>query len=226
MRKILVSIFIMFAVLSVKAQNISGIRIDGGDNPILVYFGGSQMCSPTTSCFVANLKSGYYQIEVYASRITRRGERLWKGQRLYSSRVYFNGTGVKDIYAGTQNGSNRPGGRPHQDSDTSDYEEEDDEVMNARLFDSFYKTVQRETSDANRIKVIDSVIGTTNFTCNQCLRLTELFRFDGDKIIIMKKMYPYLVDKQAFFSLIGALKYTEHKNEMNAFVKNYNASAQ
>lgn len=224
MRKILVSIFILFTVLSAKAQNISGISIDGGGDPILVYFGGSQMCYPTTSCFVANLKPGYYQIEVYASRVGRQGERLWKGQKLYNSRVYFNGTGVKDIFVGT-NGSNRPGGRPHQGSDTSDYDEED-EVMSARLFESLYKTVQREVSDANRIKVIDSVIGTTHFTCDQCQRLTELFRFDGDKMIIMKKMYPYLVDKQAFFSLIASLTYTMHKDEMNTFVKNYNASVQ
>ena len=39
----------------------------GGDTPILVYFGGKQMCYPTTTCFVANLKPGNYTIEVYAS---------------------------------------------------------------------------------------------------------------------------------------------------------------
>lgn len=58
----------MLAALSLKAQPVSGIRIDGGDTPILVYFGGRQMCYPTTTCFVANLKPGNYTIEVYASR--------------------------------------------------------------------------------------------------------------------------------------------------------------
>ncbi len=219
MRKILVSIFILFVAISVKAQTISGIRIDGGNDVIIVYIGGTQMCLPTTSCFVANLKAGYYQIEVYSSRIVRQGERASRGQKLYSDRVYFNGSGVKDIYVGN-NGSSRPGNRPNQGGNYSDYEEDDD-VMSARVFDAFYKTAQRETNDANRIKVIDSVIGTTNFTCAQCLRLTDLFRFDGDKMIIMRKMYPYLVDKQAFFSLIGSLKYSESKEAMNTFVKNY-----
>lgn len=224
MRKILVSIFLFFAVLSVKAQAISGISIDGGNNPILVYFGGTQMCLPTTSCFVANLKPGYYQIEVYDSRVARQGERTWKGQKLYSQRVYFKGSGVQNINVAT-NGNFRPGGRPNQGGGGFDREEVDN-GMSARLFDSFYKTVQRETSDADRIKVIDSVIGTTDFTCNQCLRLTELFRFDGDKMIIMRKMYPYIVDKQGFFSLIGELKYSESKTKMNEFVRNYNASEQ
>ena len=57
MRKIVISFCILLAALSLKAQTVSGIRIDGGDTPILVYFGGNQMCLPTTTCFVANLKS-------------------------------------------------------------------------------------------------------------------------------------------------------------------------
>ena len=75
MRKIVISFCILLAALSLKAQTVSGIRIDGGDTPILVYFGGNQMCLPTTTCFVANLKSGYYTVEVYATRSARPGER-------------------------------------------------------------------------------------------------------------------------------------------------------
>ena len=45
MRKIIISFCILLAALSLKAQSVSGIRIDGGDTPILVYFGGRQMCT-------------------------------------------------------------------------------------------------------------------------------------------------------------------------------------
>lgn len=38
MRKIIISFCILLAALSLKAQSVSGIRIDGGDTPILVYF--------------------------------------------------------------------------------------------------------------------------------------------------------------------------------------------
>ena len=55
MRKIIISFCILLSALSLQAQSVSGIRIDGGNTPILVYFGGNQMCLPTTTCFVANL---------------------------------------------------------------------------------------------------------------------------------------------------------------------------
>ena len=74
MRKIIISFCILLSALSLQAQSVSGIRIDGGNTPILVYFGGNQMCLPTTTCFVANLDRGYYTVEVYATRFTRPGD--------------------------------------------------------------------------------------------------------------------------------------------------------
>ena len=62
MRKIIISFCILFAALSLQAQSVNGIRIDGGNTPILVYLGGNQISLPTTTCFVANLKSGYYTV--------------------------------------------------------------------------------------------------------------------------------------------------------------------
>ena len=44
MRKIIISFCILLSALSLQAQSVSGIRIDGGNTPILVYFGGNQMC--------------------------------------------------------------------------------------------------------------------------------------------------------------------------------------
>ena len=64
MRKIIISFCILLSALSLQAQSVSGIRIDGGNTPILV-------------CFVANLDRGYYTVEVYATRFTRPGERVW-----------------------------------------------------------------------------------------------------------------------------------------------------
>ena len=42
MRKIIISFCILFAALSLQAQSVNGIRIDGGNTPILVYLGGSE----------------------------------------------------------------------------------------------------------------------------------------------------------------------------------------
>lgn len=60
MRKIIISFCILFAALSLQAQSVNGIRIDGGNTPILVYLGGNQICLPTTTCFIANLTRTLY----------------------------------------------------------------------------------------------------------------------------------------------------------------------
>ena len=64
MRKIIISFCILFAALSLQAQSVNGIRIDGGNTPILVYLGGNQICLPTTTCFIANLNPGHYTVDI------------------------------------------------------------------------------------------------------------------------------------------------------------------
>ena len=217
MRKIIISFCILLAALSLKAQPVSGIRIDGGDTPILVYFGGRQMCYPTTTCFVANLKPGNYTIEVYASRPTRPGERVWKGERLYNDRVYFNGNEVKDIIV-EERGDIRPGrpGRPGpgQGGHRPDYNRYD-RVMNDQLFKKFFDSVKNEPFDKDRMGLI------TDFTSEQCLQLVKFYTFDNERLKIMKMMYPNIVDKEAFFTVIGTLTFSSNKTKMNDFIKEY-----
>ena len=210
MRKIIISFCILLAALSLKAQPVSGIRIDGGDTPILVYFGGRQMCYPTTTCFVANLKPGNYTIEVYASRPTRPGERVWKGERLYNDRVYFNGNEVKDIIV-EERGDIRPGrpGRPGngQGGHRPDYNR--------------YDRVMNEPFEKDRMGLITTALANSDFTSEQCLQLVKFYTFDNERLKIMKMMYPNIVDKEAFFTVIGTLTFSSNKTKMNDFIKEY-----
>lgn len=219
MRKIIISFCILFAALSLKAQALSGIRIDGGNSPILVYFGGNQMCLPTTTCFVANLRQGYYTIEVYASRITRPGERVWKGQRLFNERVYFDGSGVKDIFVDDRD-ENRPG-RPGTGGGRPSYDRYD-RVMSDRLFQKFYEDVKNEPFEKDRISLINAALANSDFTSEQCLQIVKFYTFDKERMKIMKLMYPRIVDKQAFFLVINTLTFPSSKEEMNEFVRDYN----
>lgn len=223
MRKIIISFCILFAALSLKAQAISGIRIDGGDAPILVYLGGNQICLPTTTCFVANLNPGYYTVEVYATRYTRPGERVWKGERLYSERVYFNGNGVTEIRVdGRHDGmrpDNRPG-RPGQREHRPDYGRYS-RVMDEQLFRTFLDNVKKEPFKDDRIKLINVALVSSDFTSSQCLQLTKLYTFDDDRMQIMKMMYPRIVDKEAFFTVIATLTFSSNKDKMNEFVQSY-----
>lgn len=222
MRKIIISFCILFAALSLQAQSVNGIRIDGGNTPILVYLGGNQISLPTTTCFVANLKSGYYTVEVYATWFTRPGERVWKGERLYNERVYFKGSGVMEIMVNGRDEmrpDNRPG-RPEHGGHRPVYDRYD-RVMNKQLFQAFFDNVKNEPFEKDRIALINAALASSDFTADQCLQLVKFYAFDNERMKIMKMIYPRIVDKEAFFMVINSLTFSSNKKKMYDFVKKY-----
>ncbi len=220
MRKIIISFCILFAALSLQAQSVNGIRIDGGNTPILVYLGGNQICLPTTTCFIANLNPGHYTVEVFATRFTRAGERVWKGDKLYKDLVYFDGRGVKEIWVdGRDNMRQERPGRPDQGEHRPGYGY--NRVMNDQLFQTFYKEMKNEPFKDDRMKLLNAALAGSDFTSAQCLQLTKLYTFDDDRMEIMKIMYPRIVDKEAFFTVINTLTFSSSKEKMKDFMIGY-----
>ena len=220
MRKIIISFCILFAALSLQAQSVNGIRIDGGNTPILVYLGGNQICLPTTTCFIANLNPGHYTVEVFATRFTRAGERVWKGEKLYKDFVYFDGRGVKEIWVdGRDNIRPERPGRPEQGEHRPGYGY--NRVMNDQLFQTFYKEMKNEPFKDDRMKLLNAALAGSDFTSVQCLQLTKLYTFDDDRMEIMKIMYPRIVDKEAFFTVINTLTFSSSKEKMKDFMIGY-----
>ena len=220
MRKIIISFCILFAALSLQAQSVNGIRIDGGNTPILVYLGGNQICLPTTTCFIANLNPGHYTVEVFATRFTRAGDRVWKGEKLYKDLVYFDGRGVTEIWVdGRDNMRPERPGRPEQGEHRPGYGY--NRVMNDQLFQTFYKEMKNEPFKDDRMKLLNAALAGSDFTSAQCLQLTKLYTFDDDRMEIMKIMYPRIVDKEAFFTVINTLTFSSSKEKMKDFIIGY-----
>ena len=220
MRKIIISFCILFAALSLQAQSVNGIRIDGGNTPILVYLGGNQICLPTTTCFIANLNPGHYTVEVFATRFTRAGERVWKGEKLYKDLVYFDGRGVTEIWVdGRDNMRPERPGRPEQGEHRPGYGY--NRVMNDQLLQTFYKEMKNEPFKDDRMKLLNAALAGSDFTSAQCLQLTKLYTFDDDRMEIMKIMYPRIVDKEAFFTVINTLTFSSSKEKMKDFIIGY-----
>lgn len=220
MRKIIISFCILFAALSLQAQSVNGIRIDGGNTPILVYLGGNQICLPTTTCFIANLNPGHYTVEVFATRFTRAGERVWKGEKLYKELVYFDGRGVTEIWVdGRDNMRPERPSRPEQGEHRPGYGY--NRVMNDQLFQTFYKEMKNEPFKDDRMKLLNAALAGSDFTSVQCLQLTKLYTFDDDRMEIMKIMYPRIVDKEAFFTVINTLTFSSSKEKMKDFIIGY-----
>ena len=220
MREIIISFCILFAALSLQAQSVNGIRIDGGNTPILVFLGGNQICLPTTTCFIANLNPGHYTVEVFATRFTRAGERVWKGEKLYKDLVYFDGRGVTEIWVdGRDNMRPERPGRPEQGEHRPGYGY--NRVMNDQLFQTFYKEMKNEPFKDDRMKLLNAALAGSDFTSAQCLQLTKLYTFDDDRMEIMKIMYPRIVDKEAFFTVINTLTFGSSKEKMKDFIIGY-----
>ena len=220
MRKIIISFCILFVALSLQAQSVNGIRIDGGNTPILVYLGGNQISLPTTTCFIANLNPGHYTVEVFATRFTRAGERVWKGEKLYKDLVYFDGRGVTEIWVdGRDNMRPERPGRPEQGEHRPGYGY--NRVMNDQLFQTFYKEMKNEPFKDDRMKLLNAALAGSDFTSAQCLQLTKLYTFDDDRMEIMKIMYPQIVDKEAFFTVINTLTFSSSKEKMKDFIIGY-----
>ena len=220
MRKIIISFCILFAALSLQAQSVNGIRIDGENTPILVYLGGNQICLPTTTCFIANLNPGHYTVEVFATRFTRAGERVWKGEKLYKDLVYFDGRGVTEIWVdGRDNMRPERPSRPEQGEHRPGYGY--NRVMNDQLFQTFYKEMKNEPFKDDRMKLLNAALAGSDFTSAQCLQLTKLYTFDDDRMEIMKIMYPRIVDKEAFFTVINTLTFSSSKEKMKDFIIGY-----
>ena len=220
MRKIIISFCILFAALSLQAQSVNGIRIDGGNTPILVYLGGNQICLPTTTCFIANLNPGHYTVEVFATRFTRAGERVWKGEKLYKDLVYFDGRGVTEIWVdGRDNMRPERPSRPEQGEHRPGYGY--NRVMNDQLIQTFYKEMKNEPFKDDRMKLLNAALAGSDFTSAQCLQLTKLYTFDDARMEIMKIMYPRIVDKEAFFTVINTLTFSSSKEKMKDFIIGY-----
>lgn len=208
--------FILFiGTLSMQAARFNGIRIESNSGNIIVFLNDEQICSPSNSCFIANLSSGSYDIKVYDARFLGREERGRREGLLFSERVYYSGREVQEIRVGSQGNHypSRPGGRPHRD-----------EGMSRDTFESFYRTVKEVPFDSDRTKLIETALLTSDFTSGQCRRLVDAFTFDNDKVKVMGLMYPRISDKEGFFVVIEGLTFQSDKNKMNDFVRRYHSS--
>ena len=157
---------------------------------------------------------------MFATRFTRAGERVWKGEKLYKDLVYFDGRGVTEIWVdGRDNMRPERPGRPEQGEHRPGYGY--NRVMNDQLFQTFYKEMKNEPFKDDRMKLLNAALAGSDFTSVQCLQLTKLYTFDDDRMEIMKIMYPRIVDKEAFFTVINTLTFSSSKEKMKDFIIGY-----
>ena len=120
---------------------------------------------------------------------------------------------MKDIFVDDRHANVRPG-RPGQGEHRPNYDRHD-RVMNDQLFKTFYNNLKKEPFEDDRMALLNTALANSDFTSAQCLQVTKLYTFDDDRMAIMKKMYPRIVDKEAFFTVIATLTFSSNKDEMH-----------
>lgn len=205
MRKLIVVVLFLIMTLYAQSVEINGIRIESDGVSMMVFIDGQQMCTPTLSCFIANLKSGFYLIEVYESVFNRYNSTPRRGELLYRERFFYDSYSLEEIRVGKN------------ESDHAFH----DNIMPPETFDKFLGSLKKKSFDSDKDQLIEIAMLSSDFTSEQCLRMLKIYSFNSGMVSVLKKLYPRVIDKQNFFSVIDCLTFQSDQNTLREFVKQY-----
>ena len=209
--RLLITLCLTLTCLLTKAQTINGISVSTNSNQekIVVVLNGQPMCEGTQSCFIANLHPGTYKIQVFpASEMDRH---IASRHLLYYDKIKYDGHGVRTIQIAGNISNEEEYFRPSYIH-----------VMNKREFMDYLKSIDDADFDSRRLERIDMLPNETSFTSEQCSMLSEVFDFDQDRVTLLKKLYPRVVDKVSFYKAIDTMDFSGNQRQVKDFVEKYN----
>ena len=95
------------------------------------------------------------------------------------------------------------------------------QVMSDGQFEKFLDKVKFTVITDEQKRIIESSLKQHDFTSAQTLLLLKEIFMSDDKMEMMKKMYPYVTDKQNFGKVINLLSYSGDKDEIRKFIDEY-----
>lgn len=79
--------------------------------------------------------------------------------------------------------------------------------MNERDFLSLYTKVESKPFKDDRLEMLRNSIGNRAVNCKQCIRMMSIFRFDDDKLEVLKILAPNISDRENYDEIIEALDF-------------------
>ena len=84
-------------------------------------------------------------------------------------------------------------------------------TMSEKDFQFLYKTIKKKSFDKDRLEILRVGVLDNYFTCRQCARLMSLYKFDDDKLKILRIMAGHIVDLENHHDVLMRLDFESNK---------------
>ena len=86
-------------------------------------------------------------------------------------------------------------------------------TMSEKDFQFLYKTVKKKSFDKDRLEILRVGVLDNYFTCRQCARLMSLYKFDDDKLKILRIMAGHIVDMSNHNDILKQLDFDSNRRK-------------
>lgn len=80
-------------------------------------------------------------------------------------------------------------------------------VMNERDFQALYNKVKSKPFKDDQLELLEAGIGNRGLSCKQCVQMMSIYRFDDDKLEVLKTVAPNIVDRENYDEIIDSLDF-------------------
>jgi hypothetical protein len=84
-------------------------------------------------------------------------------------------------------------------------------AMSEKDFQFLYKIIKKKSFDDDRMEILGVGVLDNYFTCHQCVRLMSLYKFDDDKLKILRIMVGHIVDLENHHDILMRLDFESNK---------------
>ena len=94
-------------------------------------------------------------------------------------------------------------------------------VLREKEFQEFFNTVKRQSFKEDKMVAIRNGVANRAFTCNQCVRMMNIFTFDDEKLQVFNIMAPGIVDWENKLSILDNFKFISSREKANQTISAY-----
>lgn len=205
MKRSILLLLTFLALLTTEAlsQKIGGGILVESNAPVEVFINGQRISSPTYSCMVANLRRGNYLVEVYAA--STMGGPYSSPRLIFRDRVNYTGNDTRVLRLNAEQPAYGAGVQPMP--------------MDASTFSRLLGRVRNANFESERLSIIDLALTNALFTTDQARQLALTTTFESERLTILKRMYPNIVDKERVFLLEDVFQFSSNREEFIRFVR-------